>query len=284
MPDFIIVGAAKAATTSLHHYLGQHPQVQMSRDRWTRFFHIDGGRPDFDQLEQDFGSRLRRESEWRFQMMCHSKIPHNFEDYQRQWAEDAAGEIYGESSPTYLYHPRAIVRIHERFPAVKIIIILRQPADRAYSHFIMDIKTGWIQDRSFIQALQREPIAVNDFWWGARHYFRQSIYAPRVAQLLQQFGREKVKILLYDDILAAPESVLRDIFHFIDVDGEYPVDVSERHNEGILEKKAGDGSGTTRFRPTPLSPGLRRALTAKYRDDIARLEPLIDRDLGAWLN
>lgn len=285
MTDFIIVGAAKAATTSLHHYLQQHPDIVMSKDRWTRFFHIDAGIPNFDALEKRYGSALRAESEKRFRMMCHSKIPHTFEEYCQQWPAHLEGKLLGESSPTYLYHHRAHERIKARFPHVKLIVILRQPADRAYSHFIMDVRTGWIKDRRFVDALNREPIDASNFWWGTRQYFRQSIYAPRIAHLYKCFGREQIKIMLYDDITTQPAMFFSELFQFIDADANCSIDTSVRYNEGVLEKPFGNKDDPiARFRPPPIDFSLRKTLTQRYAADIREVETLTGKDLTGWLD
>jgi sulfotransferase family protein len=282
MPDFIIVGAAKAATSSLHHYLQQHTSIQMSRDRWTRFFHIDAGIPDFDVLEQIYGSALRAESERRFKFMCHSEIPHTFEEYCQQWPVQAEGKILGESSPTYLYDPKVAERIKARFPKVKLIVVLRQPADRAYSHFNMDLKRGWISDGSFVESLNREPITANNFWWGTRQYFRQGIYAPRISHLFKLFDREQIKIMLYDEILTQPKLFLEELFQFIGVDTDCNIDTSVHHNEGLFEKTS-EGN-TSSFKPPPINPDLRRSLTETYWSDIRQVEMLTDKDLSSWLD
>ena len=283
MPDFIIVGAAKSATTSLHHYLQQHPAIAMSRERWTRFFHLDAGIPNFDAMEEKYGSDLRAESERRYRVMCHSKIPQTYQEYCQQWPAQVEGVLHGESSPTYLYHHRAHLQIHARFPHIKLIVILRQPADRAYSHFLMDVKSGWIKDQRFADALNREPVDINNFWWGTRQYFRQSIYAPRIAHLYKHFGREQVKILLYDEIATQPALFFNELFQFIGVNTDFPIDTTVRHNEGVIEQSDNSGDGVRRLRPPPINPNLRRILTERYAPDIRKVEDLTGKDLSSWL-
>lgn len=275
MPDFIIVGAAKAATTSLHHYLQQHPEIVMSRDRWTRYFHVEAGLPNFDAMAKKFGMANKDESERRYRMMCHAGIPHTFEAYLAQWPVDIVGVKLGESSPTYMYQRRALDRIHARFPEVKIVVVLRQPVDRAYSHFLMDLKRGWIKDRSFQEAISMEPTSVPYFWWGMRQYFRQSIYSPRLRYMLDVFGRDQVKVLRYDDLVHDPDGYFRELFQFLGVDSSFTIDSSVRHNE------AGSPGNMPEDVP-PLAPEFRSFLLGKYQPDIEGVQQLLGWDLSEW--
>lgn len=279
MPDFMIIGAAKSATTSLHHYLNQHPQILMSRDRWTRFFHVDAGPPNFRKLASKFDAEHLNESIARYRMMCHGGVPKTFEEYLQQWSQGQPGLILGESSPTYMYHYQAHEKIKTRFPNVKLVVILRHPADRAFSHFKMDLRRGWIKDQSFQIALQKEPTQVLHFWWGMRQYFRQSIYAPRVTRLLQLFGAEQIKIMFYDDLKADSGAFLEDLLKFLGADTKFKIDTSQEHNAASLDVRA--KVSNIGF-AAHFDPELRKKLTQIYRPDIERIQEITGKDLAHW--
>jgi hypothetical protein len=118
MPDFIVIGAVKAGTTSLHHYLGQHPGIQMSLQNWPRFFHVDNPSPDFDKLKAKYGNSLLSESLWRYKLMCHPGIPKTFNAYKQMWPKHKKDQSHGEVSPTYLYDASVPAKIPNRLPNI----------------------------------------------------------------------------------------------------------------------------------------------------------------------
>lgn len=288
MPDFMILGAVKAGTTSLYHYLGQHPGIQMSRDNWPRFFHVDGSEPDFERLADLYGSELLAESRHRFRLMCHSGVSRRFEEYESFWEPRDHLRLSGEVSPTYLHDPVVPARIKRRFPNIKVVVVLRQPVDRAYSHYVMDITRGWVPERNFFKALEHEPVAVDEFWWGLRHYIRHGMYAKRLHRIYEVFAPEQVRVFLYDDYLAAPENFMETLLDFLGVDSNFRVDMKKRHNQGLIpvrrnQSDAGGKPDLVLAKPPKLSSEVRHQLTQRFRADILDLQDLIHRDLSPWL-
>jgi hypothetical protein len=255
MPDFIIIGAVKAGTTSLYHYLGQHPEIQMSRENWPRFFHVDTPAPNFERLKAKYGTALLAESLWRFRLMCHPGVPRTLNNYELMWPQQKEKKLHGEVSPTYLHDASVPEKIKSRFPDVKLIVVIRQPAKRAYSHFVMDVTRGWVPERNFVKALKQEAHNIDEFWWGLRHYIRHGFYAKRIENLLNTFDKEQIKIMLYDDFQSSAENFMKDIYSFIGVDSRFKSDMSKRHNQGlILAKKRKDGNGNSSqlMKPPPM--------------------------------
>lgn len=285
MPDFIIIGAVKAGTTSLYHYLGQHPSIQMSQNNWPRFFHIDNPPPNFHKLKAKYGDSLLSESLWRYRLMCHPGVPRTYSAYKKMWPLRKQGQLHGEVSPTYLYDASVPAKIQNRLPNIKLIAILRQPAARAYSHFVMDVTHGWVPENNFTLALKREPRNIDEFWWGLRHYLRHGLYSHRIEQLLTIFDSEQIKIMLYDDYQSMPGKFIQDIFSFIGVDPSFKVNMETRHNQGLIVVQNKDGGGNKRqlVKPPPLPVTASQSLTKYFRNDIKRLQDLTQRDLSAWL-
>ncbi len=270
MIDFFVLGAVKAGTTSLHNYLNQHPLIEMSRQKWTRFFHVDGQGPDFNEIARRHGTALLQESLLRFKMICNSRVPKNFESYIQQWDASRQGVIRGEISPTYMYDYQACQRIRARFPNAKIILILRDPLQRAISHYAMDHANHWTPDNDFQTALRKEPWQIDEFWWGLRHFLRHGLYSRSLAQVQSIFTPKQTKIMLYDDMLASPSAFLDEITDFLKVD-RMKFDAGEWYNvapesKPILDYQTG------------------RSLSRFFEQDILLVQTMIDRDLGNWLN
>jgi len=313
LPTFIVIGAVKAGTTSLYHYLAQHPDIRMSQLNWPRFFHVDGQGPDFDVLAAKYGSTYRFESEERFKLMCPPKIPRSVADYESLWEPYPEEKARGEISPTYLYDPAVPSRIRKRLPNAKLIAILRNPVARAYSHYVMDVRNGWENLNDFAEALEREPSKTDDFWWGKRHYIRHGFYVNTLRRFSKQFDSKQIRVFLYDDYQASPHEMLRELFRYLGVDPSFKVDMSMRYNKGlipvdtyairfirlrhpvkhlllslfpkrlvlslrqrIIEKQSLIGAPS-------MTREIEQRLIETFRDDVLCLQDLLKRDLSTWL-
>ena len=151
MPNFLIIGAVKAGTTSLHDWLSQHPQIYMSSIKELNFFAFEG-----DNLEV-FKGKFNKEYLAGFET--------TLQGYRKHF-QGVTNEIaIGESSPTYLYHPKAPERIQHYIPDVKLIAILRNPVERAYSNYLHTIRDSIEPFTDFAQALEEEESRIQDGWW-----------------------------------------------------------------------------------------------------------------------
>ena len=142
IPNFIVLGAAKAGTTALYHYLGQHPEVCMSRTKETNFLALKD-----DPL--DFRGPGDRDYITRFSVTT-------LDGYRDQFRGCGAKPAIGEASPLYLYSPKAPGLIGEVVPDAKLIVILRNPIDRAYSAFLHLVRDGRETVLDFGEALRLE--------------------------------------------------------------------------------------------------------------------------------
>src|ERR1051325_6146140 len=127
MPNFLVIGAVKSGTTALHRYLKQHPDIFMSTPKELRFFPFEDRPPDFRGPgdAEDMKPAVK-----------------SIGDYRARFAEGARHPARGESSPLYLYYPRSAERLRHHIPDAKLIAILRHPADRAYSQYLMKVRDG----------------------------------------------------------------------------------------------------------------------------------------------
>ena len=269
MVDFFIIGAVKAGTTSLHRYLAQHPSIEMSRVKWTRFFHVDGAEPDFRALAQRYGSELLAESVGRYRLMCNAGVPRTFEAYLDQWSKEPGKVLRGEAAPTYMYDEYACARIKVRCPNAKIIMILRTPIQRALSHYAMDLGNNWVPERRFIDAARAEPVRADSFWWGLRHYLRHGFYARYLSRARDTFGTDNLKLMFYDDMVSAPRAFMDEIVDFLGVD-RFEFDLSKWHNSAPIAKPV-------------LEKAELESLASLYQPEISQLQGMVGRDLRNWL-
>lgn len=258
-PNFFILGAAKAGTTSLYHYLSQHPQVGMSRTKETNYFALCNDPLDFrGPGDRDYINRHAVTSA---------------EAYRDQFAHCSGKVAVGEASPLYLYHPDVPDRLREFAPDARLVAILRDPVARAYSAFLHVVRDGREPLDDFGAALDRESERIADNWEHLWHFRAMGLYHEQLRRYYQRFPREQIRVYLYEDLKADPHGVLADIFEFLGVDACPSADPSILHNDARMPAE----------RRPPLDPRVRDQLTDSFREDIAKLETLIGRDLSAWL-
>lgn len=304
-PNFFIVGAPKCGTTSLHEYLQRHPDVFMPFFKEPHFFGSD--------LE---GSRFRQ---FRNQPERYLKL-----------FRDARGERrIGESSPWYLVSQRAAQEIHAYDPGAKIIIMLRNPIDMMYSMWSQFRYSGNEQIGSFEEALAAEA----DRRAGRRirraahcrtglYYREMARFAEQAPRYFERFGRENVKVIIFDDFRSDTPAVYRAVLDFLDLDSNYKItfDIRNPNKEVRLEwlQKLIVDSGislmllkdrltylatthslvpysyrtravkgviavyTKYERRSPLTTALRNRLAEELKGEIDALSALLDRDLSRW--
>jgi hypothetical protein len=192
-------------------------------------------------------------------------------------------------------------------PNVKLIAILRQPADRAFSNFQFNRRSGQEPLESFDAAMAAEDQRVADGWGYAWHYRRKGLYGEQLARYQARFGPEQLRVVLHDDLVRDPAGFVRDLFRFLGVRDDFVPDMTISSNVSGVPRSRVLG---TILRPalmvhrywSPLvPPGMRQALrsrlltkpkmtpetraqlTESYRDDILRTGEMIGRDLGRWL-
>ena len=289
MPNFFIVGAQKAGTTSLYHYLNQHPEVYMSPRKEPHYF---------EGMHQEYRRPGRR------------SVPvSDLAEYEALF-EGASGErAIGEASASYLYSSRAPGLIKSRVPDAKLIAILRNPADRAYSNFLHCVQVGREPLGSFAAALQAEESRMRDKWGPLWYYKDKGFYYAQVKRYFDAFGRDQVGVWLYEDLRNDAFGTLGEVFRFLGVDERFVPDTSVEHNPSgvprggrlytgvraltarnpVLVEKVlparlrGYVKNRIFVKPPPFPPELREDLSHSYKEDILRLGELIERDLSAWL-
>lgn len=303
-PDFLVIGAAKAGTTSLHYYLMQHPEIFMPAAKEPTFFYFEGHKIDF---AGDYDNQVWEELAVR-----------DLESYQTLFKE-AGHRIKGEISTNYLYYHASVAqRIYDYNPAMKLIAILRNPVDRAFSAFRHRRRDYREPIASFQDALSAESERIANRWDASAHYFRAGLYSAALETYFRIFPPEQIRLYIYEaDIRDNLDRTLAELFDFLEVDSEFQVDSSESHNaHGELQNPVLRGlhktllyhdfiQNTARRLPDWLTSPIRNAmytlrqadekqvvlshslrchLEQAYREDILKTASLIKRDLSIWFS
>jgi hypothetical protein len=244
-PNFFLVGAAKAGTTSLYAYLSQHPKVFFPAIKEPHFF-----------------TRVQPAPEQRFLIEAVTKRS----AYLRLYAHSGDYSVIGDASPSYLWHPEVPQRIRAAAPEAKIALILRDPVERAYSHYLMDYREG-AQSRPFYQALVDDMNRAQKGWGVSYLYYELGLYAEQVERYFTIFRPERIKVLMFDDLRRDTPAVLREMAGFLGLDPQPlgRVDMSRQHNSYAA----------------PRNQYLRRIAGAKFSRRVGRV--LIPHRLGAFI-
>jgi hypothetical protein len=205
LPDFIIIGGQKCGTTSLYNYLRRHPSVAPVFWKEVHFFDLNWPR-GVGWYRAHFPSRL----------------------YKR-CVEGARRRplLAGEASPYYLFHPQVPRRVFETLPGVKLIALLRDPAERAYSHYHHEVRAGR-ESLSFEEALAAEPerlrgecerLLADEGYRSYNHqcfsYLARGLYADQLARWLELFPRRQLLVIKSEEFRAEPGRVLRQVEEFL---------------------------------------------------------------------
>lgn len=285
-PNFFIVGAAKSGTTSLAENLRQHPQVFFSSFKEPSYFVKDAGYKDFNEYTALF-----------------------------QKAGDAIA--IGEASTGYLFDKSAPYAIKEHFPEAKIIIILRNPVDMAFSYWNY-MRTIGNESKSFEEAISEGERAYRktDYfkkkcinWWASYLYLERALYSQQVRRYVDVFGKGRVKIYIFEEFIKNLKDSYRDLFLFLGVDGFFTPnfrisneggEVRFRFLKNIINSRHPMlkqffpaamrermrmfllGLNTMKSKKVKMNPDTRQRLDSFFEEDIRNIETLIERRINAW--
>jgi hypothetical protein len=217
-PDFFIVGAAKCGTTSMHHYLNQHPEVFMPRNKEPHYF----------------GKDLRIAPSWCVQ---------SEEQYLRLFESATDQKRIGEASPWYIYSSTAAQEIKAFSPEARILIMLRHPVDLMNSIHLQFINTDDEDLLDFQQALAAEPerregrsLPPNANFPRSILYRQAARLSDQVSRYLDAFDRSRIQFFLLDDLKTNTAEVFRETCEFLDIDPDFAADLEVRNNSRPLSK------------------------------------------------
>lgn len=249
LPDFLVVGAQKSGTTSLFLLLNKHPGLCLPARKELQFFSAD--------------TLYERGLEW----------------YSQTYFSGCRdGTLAGEVSPQYLYSTEIARRVHTALPATKIIAILREPLDRAYSQYLMSSRRGQ-ETRPVAEAFAASSQITEDNEDAPEHerYFQFSNYERVLSEYLRLYGRDRILILFQEDLDNKPAQVLRRVTDFLECDYVEPSNLNVRaHRSGKVRSKAIDrlarGNSTLRRVIRSLTPAKLRP-TVRFWTEIVNVKP-----------
>ncbi|TLX73223.1 sulfotransferase domain-containing protein [Labilibacter sediminis] len=217
-PDFIIVGVQKGGTTSLYNYLTEHPDIAPACTKEVHYF-------DYN---------YHKGKNW------YAK------HFPFKWK--AKGKITGESSPYYIYHPQSLKRIKQDFPNVKIIVMLREPLSRAFSHYHMELRRGNEKIRPFEQAIKQESIVLeehqklleNPKYYSFPHqtysYISRGYYVKQIKEIYELFPNEQVLILKSENFYSNTQEEYLNVCNFLKIPA-FELPNIKIHNKGTYKKE-----------------------------------------------
>lgn len=242
--DFIGIGVQKAGTTALFGYLRQHPDIGDGMVKELHFF----DKPANFIFPNWFYFRYHK--------------PFNFKSGKK---------IYGEFTPIYMYWRSAAAHIWEYNPNIKLIAILRNPIDRAYSQWNMNIKLG-LYKFSFREALQIETErAKRNLPWQDQTYslIDRGFYSAQIREYRRFFPEQQLLFIKYDDFKNHPEKIVDHVFEFLDVDKE-KFSFKQRDVNTLQYE-------------SPMDPVCKNELINVFKNDIHEVERLLKWDCSDWL-
>ena len=278
LPNFFIVGAPRAGTTSLYNYLKRVSGIYMSPRKEPHYFAVPVRERYLGRPILDFGAYSSSR--------IHAAYLKLFENVKDEIA-------VGEASASYLSDPEAPGRIKEAVPDARIIMILRDPVERAYSHYLLDAGNGW--QRAPFEAAARMDL-----------YLEPSLYAKQAQRYLDVFGSDHVKVLIFEEFIREPRKTVSEVLQFLGVNAEIPAVVGEVYNSfttsrwpfigRILRSKPARIAMRVLIDPTtrrtlrrqvlgkkankpPMTEETRRFLEDAFRGDVLSLEHILGRSL-----
>lgn len=296
LPNFLIVGAAKSGTTSLVEYLKQHKDIFIPKSKEPKFLTYSAGIKNF----KGPGDKN-----------VESEIIKIFPDYQKLYSE-SNHILRGDASVDLLYYwKEAIPQIKRYLSDPKIIIVLRNPIDRAYSNFL-HMKRDLRENLSFENAIEAESERIKNNYEFIWHYIQVGKYTKQVEAYQKNFS--EVKIVLFDDLKHNTEQTIKEIIKFLGADEYQNIDVNKisnisgvpknyilqkfLYNNGLRKiyrkffKDALWGEKIIQIREEiinknivkiTMDPSMHQKLQEIFYEDIKQLEHLIDVDLTDWL-
>jgi hypothetical protein len=299
LPDFLVAGVPKAGTTALHAALSRHPGLYLSPIKEPKFFLTDGPPP----AKGGPGDALTyREHVW------------ERDKYEALFDAAPPGSLRGEATPLYLYDPDAMRRIRDLIPRAKLIVVIRDPVERAHSNWTHLWSAGLEPVGDFLRACAEEERRIAAGWASFWHYTGLGRYGEQLAHVFSLFPREQVLVLRYRLLIDEPAATLDRICAFLGVETgiltEIPRENVTAHPEVTLSYRALAFSmravhavgrllpGSTATAAThrlerflqrgrrerqPLSWDQRQALLPKFTTDIRLLETVLGEDFSDWL-
>lgn len=311
-PNFFVIGVAKAGTTSLYHMLGSHPDIYLTPIKETNYFarkdlDFEHFRPDFKHNTTiDVGAYISEGMKKQIHCANVTEKEHYLALYQPANKKKALGEICN----SYIFCPHASEEIYKEFPKAKIIVMLRNPIERAFSGYIMNLREGKTLTKTFLEEIKRDESLSPRGWGITFNYLEMGNYYSQLKRVYDFFPKDQVAIYLYDDYKFDKKSVMKDMYAFLGVDTNFFPETDKKVNEaglprfkylnyfiaqtGFLRKWARSVLGERGKKIVSkmmysadnlpkITSEEREYLINYYREDVEKLSSLLGKDLSHWL-
>ena len=270
LPDFLVIGAYKSGTSSLQQYLRAHPEIFVPEYKEPRFFAFDGEPEQIAKTNPMYQGAVV-----------------DLDAYERLFAPSTTERAIGEVSPEYLKHGPSAKRIAARIPEVKLIAVLRNPVERAFSDYLMYRRDGRESETDFLTALkaQQSRLAAGE---ATGQYLVTGNYADQLEVYYQQFDPSQIKVVLQDDLITDRDETMAELYEFLGVDPSVSVAPEPTLNRsGVFTDPVSRSLYAARRRLGPLVrtvvPGaVKQQIDQRFEARLAR--PALEHDAESWLN
>lgn len=232
-PNFFVIGVAKGGTTSLHRYLGQHPEVYLTPIKETNHFALT----DIDETHlhpvyrRDIKLNMDEYVKKGMKEPIHIAHVKERSHYQALYSKVTSETAIGEISNSYIISPSAVSAIHQAHPDARIIVMLRNPVLRAWSHYLMNIREGKTTQPDFISKCLIDQESKHTGWGINHQYLALGAYAEQMKRVFEVFDKKQVKWVLYEDFARDPSRILVELAQFLEIEAGFDFEVSQRSNE-----------------------------------------------------
>jgi hypothetical protein len=305
--NLFIIGAAKSGSTSLYQYLNQHPDIYFSPIKETNYFAKE---ININDLSPNYKKNNLIDLKAYFSQDEMKDIPlaiiQSKSDYEKLFHQASNEKILAEASVSYMYSETAADAILEYNPTAKFIAILRNPIERAFSHYLMALRFGYTS-LPFKQAFESDMNAAQKGWGVSELFYELGLYSSQLHKYYERFPKSNIRIFLFEDLIHDKQNLFQSVFEFLEIKN-MDIDTNTIHNPGevprypVLNKliyRAGFAKTAGKILPDSiknifkqnmllddkpvLSAEDRKYLKDLYEPEILKTQALIQRDLSHWL-
>ena len=299
LPNFFVIGAPRSGTTSFYEYLKAHPDIFMSPVKEPDFFI----RSSLDAALISIGAELPTSLSGAARSA--PDLQHDLHEYLALFSGAGDQSRRGEASAAYLAHPTAASHLHRYLPDARLIAVLREPTERAYSHYIHAMRLYAEHGRTDVvgapgRSLDEEFARAVDVAY--RHgipdraatdpevWLRSGLYHENLTRLYSYFPPAQVQVFLFDDLVRDPAAVMRSTFEFLEVDEEFSLPTTEAFNASVVPHNRRVFALFTTRNPVmryakSLAPARARAMAMHLRNHtLAAKKPPMEPDIRRKLN
>jgi hypothetical protein len=292
LPNFFIAGAPKAGTDLLYYQLDKHPEIYMSPLKEPCYFsteiRIHNFHPELQQQVEISAASLRQYLDGGAQTKRFGGIVTELSDYRRLFTRADGEKAIGEASVCYLWSETAAAAIAKILPRARIILVLMDPAERAFHQYLKSLSDGTVDYpfREHIEAAMENVKEQSSTISPLHPFLAFGEYAQQVKRYLEHFPANQLHISLYEDTQANYPEWFAGLLGFLEVDTRFaPTDVEVPSKPRLPRLDPTDHARSLYAgnELPKLNPEDRAVLVAYYRDNILRLQDLIQRDLSPWI-